>query len=183
MEVYLQHHGIKGQRWGVRRFQNEDGTLTEAGKRHKAKEYQKELNRIEWNQASRSSRHASYARSIDIHDERIKNGTKYVDVLMKRNEFAQKRMNEIEKDFNADRQKTADLLNKISRDPDLVWGTSGTRYRTKFEKGKDSKDASYYNFSTGTKYKVKSSSKERNKKITRKQNFHEYIPIREEYYY
>ena len=26
MEEYLQHHGIKGQRWGVRRFQNEDGT-------------------------------------------------------------------------------------------------------------------------------------------------------------
>ena len=22
---YLVHHGIKGQRWGVRRFQNEDG--------------------------------------------------------------------------------------------------------------------------------------------------------------
>ena len=31
--TYLAHHGIKGQRWGVRRYQNEDGTLTEAGKR------------------------------------------------------------------------------------------------------------------------------------------------------
>ena len=29
-EIY--HHGIEGQKWGVRRFQNEDGTLTEAGK-------------------------------------------------------------------------------------------------------------------------------------------------------
>ena len=28
----LYHHGIKGQKWGVRRFQNPDGTLTEAGK-------------------------------------------------------------------------------------------------------------------------------------------------------
>lgn len=27
---YLEHHGIKGQRWGVRRFQNYDGTRTEA---------------------------------------------------------------------------------------------------------------------------------------------------------
>ena len=32
-EIYsLCHHGIKGQKWGVRRFQNEDGTLTDAGK-------------------------------------------------------------------------------------------------------------------------------------------------------
>lgn len=29
----LYHHGIKGQKWGVRRFQNEDMTWTEAGKR------------------------------------------------------------------------------------------------------------------------------------------------------
>ena len=29
----LYHHGIKGQKWGIRRFQNEDGSLTDAGKR------------------------------------------------------------------------------------------------------------------------------------------------------
>lgn len=29
---YLAHHGIKGQKWGVRNYQNEDGTLTAAGK-------------------------------------------------------------------------------------------------------------------------------------------------------
>lgn len=30
----LYHHGVKGQRWGVRRYRNEDGSLTDAGKRH-----------------------------------------------------------------------------------------------------------------------------------------------------
>ena len=29
----LYHHGIKGQRWGIRRWQNEDGTFNEAGKK------------------------------------------------------------------------------------------------------------------------------------------------------
>ena len=28
----LYHYGIKGQKWGVRRYQNEDGSLTSAGK-------------------------------------------------------------------------------------------------------------------------------------------------------
>ena len=29
---YLEHHGIKGMKWGVRRFQNADGSYTSAGK-------------------------------------------------------------------------------------------------------------------------------------------------------
>ena len=33
----LYHHGIKGQRWGVRRYRNEDGSLTPAGKKHEAR--------------------------------------------------------------------------------------------------------------------------------------------------
>lgn len=38
----LYHHGVKGQRWGVRRYQNKDGTLTKAGQRR----YNKEVERL-----------------------------------------------------------------------------------------------------------------------------------------
>lgn len=34
----LMHAGIKGMRWGVRRYQNEDGTLTDAGKKRYARD-------------------------------------------------------------------------------------------------------------------------------------------------
>ena len=36
-EDYLEHHGIPGQKWGVRRYQNTDGSLTPRGKKRVAK--------------------------------------------------------------------------------------------------------------------------------------------------
>lgn len=35
-EEMLEHHGIKGQKWGVRRFQNKDGTRTALGKKRES---------------------------------------------------------------------------------------------------------------------------------------------------
>ena len=32
----LEHHGVKGMKWGIRRYQNEDGTYTSAGRRRYA---------------------------------------------------------------------------------------------------------------------------------------------------
>lgn len=37
----IAHYGVKGMRWGVRRYQNSDGTLTSAGKEHYASKYSK----------------------------------------------------------------------------------------------------------------------------------------------
>lgn len=45
MERYLQHHGVKGQKWGVRRYQNPDGSVTAAGK----KRYNSDTNNYDTN--------------------------------------------------------------------------------------------------------------------------------------
>lgn len=38
----LEHHGILGMRWGVRRYENADGSLTEKGKKKVSAEYKKQ---------------------------------------------------------------------------------------------------------------------------------------------
>ena len=44
----LYHHGIKGQKWGVRRYQNSDGTLTSKGKnRYSRDAREKEFNKYD----------------------------------------------------------------------------------------------------------------------------------------
>lgn len=43
--TYLAHHGIKGQKWGVRRYQNEDGTLTAEGKARYSSNYTADVNK------------------------------------------------------------------------------------------------------------------------------------------
>lgn len=57
MELY--HHGVKGMKWGVRRYQNKDGSLTEDGMYHRrmlrAKKTKNDVDYI-WNKMSKQDK-------------------------------------------------------------------------------------------------------------------------------
>lgn len=42
-DSYLEHYGVLGMKWGVRRFENKDGSLTAAGKKRYSKKREREL--------------------------------------------------------------------------------------------------------------------------------------------
>lgn len=61
----LYHHGIKGMKWGVRRFQNEDGSLTNAGKKRYGDESTGSDKKTSSNNGSKTPRKGLIARRKD----------------------------------------------------------------------------------------------------------------------
>ena len=78
---YLIHYGIKGQQKGVRRFQNEDGTLTEEGKRrygyYDREDGTKDFKRLQKDAANDAKEYARakayYGEGAGIRRKQIKN--------------------------------------------------------------------------------------------------------------
>lgn len=66
----LQHHGIKGMKWGRRRYQDKDGSLTPAGQ----KRYNKEMEKIQ-----KEERNLANKRAYDAKMAKLENARKRVD--------------------------------------------------------------------------------------------------------
>ena len=86
--LYLMHHGIKGMHWGVRRYQNEDGTLTSEGKRRyaiqDARKYYK-INRLQ--RAQEKSKDPNFNNALDKEIRRTQSRSDRKKALLSKNEI------------------------------------------------------------------------------------------------
>ncbi len=99
--AYLAHHGVKGQRWGVKRFQNPDGSLTQLGA--KRRHYQTTLNDLD---KKSTKGMAQYMRTNAKLAKSEKKASKYLDKYEK--DKSPRNKNKAEKS----EKKSAELLNK-----------------------------------------------------------------------
>ena len=72
----LKHHGIIGMKWGVRRYQNKDGTLTAAGKK-RASRLESQYNDLTGKKLAKSSKNTSESQGTkkklsDMTDDELK---------------------------------------------------------------------------------------------------------------
>ena len=111
---YLYHHGIKGQKWGVRRYQNEDGSLTSAGK----KRYEKAL-------GAKDSALSKANANRQKYQDRVKS-------IESAKDYKSYRKQKIEEDFGDDVKEDSKKFNKILND--LFEVNNIDEYYSKYER-------------------------------------------------
>lgn len=135
----LSHHGIKGQKWGVRRFQNKDGTLTAKGKKRYAdgpedisklsnEELQSRINRMRnekryYELTKKQSGFSKFTSGVNSGSEAGSKAIKTQKQIIKTRGGDPKKLNLAGDSFNAV-SKSASAANKISN---MVTDTSHAR--------------------------------------------------------
>ena len=105
-ENFIAHHGVKGQRWGVRRYQNPDGTLTDKGRKKYSKQLDKSIKKkMTQDQLNEKFTKETKSWLSDKDKEKIK---KYD----KENQEHYKKINKIEKENSAYEKSIADAIIK-----------------------------------------------------------------------
>lgn len=113
----LMHYGVKGMKWGVRRYQNYDGTLTAAGRNRVSKQYKRMVQGTQKNFAKKRRKMyldsynsaADYMNREGISKFNAQQEKKYGKTYAKRTGYAE----DYTKAFN---QKLAECWNKSVND-------------------------------------------------------------------
>lgn len=79
-ENELYHYGVKGMKWGVRRYRNEDGSLTPAGKKREQKRTFKEVKK--YGRYTSDHKKALRSKSADL-QKAIDEAAPYIEKLVK----------------------------------------------------------------------------------------------------
>lgn len=90
----LYHWGIKGMRWGIRRYQNKDGSLTPAGKKRKAK-LEAELSKLGGNKNSSKTDTDKPEETIEEKKARIRKSSDAKAVYENKDLFTDKEIQDI----------------------------------------------------------------------------------------
>lgn len=131
----LAHHGIKGQKWGVRRYQNPDGTLTELGKRHEQKKTYKELKKFGKTLSGEGYENTIYSKGRDIISKKAEVQLSRLGRMKRRDEIAylqgKKRYDESKTtEYGAAKEKLVnDLIGKYGKKKIRTSGTSSSSAR------------------------------------------------------
>ena len=135
----LAHHGILGQKWGVRRYQNEDGSLTNAGRRRYNKDNFKEFKRESMHGRDETSATKKFFESnpelLDkmhkLSDKQMRHEIEYDD-LDRKLEIAEIKYGEKSKQYQSILKKR----DKIGRRNDSEWEERASAWDEMLSKGR-----------------------------------------------
>lgn len=125
LEQELYHHGIMGQKWGIRRFQNSDGSLTEAGRRRYLKQsYKQDKKNIE--KARRETIQSGYNERRSMIE--AKKAVEKAEKIRKRRDLKDKERNEVDMKLSiatqmaSDYKRNKDEYYKMVNDAKMKYG-------------------------------------------------------------
>ena len=152
----IYHHGIKGQQWGVRRYQNEDGSLTPEGRRRYAQDFYNELKIA----ANEKNIHNRVHKVADVTRKRI--GESISDEQLQKLKASEKRFDKVAdlpfKDRDEEEKMAADVMNGIkNRMTDSEYERVKNNFVSEHKKkyGKNAADTIANHIETGYKKGIK----------------------------